>query len=91
MINAGILPLRDKDLPNLFVKTWNEIGNDGFMKMNGDKSFWRFNDEIIIQYVIDHIYGFVERNKDKRFLADNWLKRFEPEDSVLSSFRGYKK
>ena len=91
LINAGILILRDKDLPNLFVKTWNEIDNDKFMKMNEDKSFWRFNDEIIIQYVLDHQYGLVEKNKDKRFVANEWIKRFEPEDSLLSSFRALDK
>jgi len=91
LINAGILPLRDKDLPKMFIRTWNEIDDDKFMKLNNDKSFWRYNDEIIIQYVIDHEYNFIDKKQDKRFLQKEWLNRFEPDDSVLVSFRGWKR
>jgi len=90
LINAGILALRDNNLPNLFIQTWNKIDSDEFLTIKNDRKFWTFNDEIIIQYVIDHIYGFVDKIQGKRFFAEQWLKKFELEDSILGSFRGLK-
>ena len=92
LINAGILSLRDKDLSKLFIKKWEEMKIGNLLKTDQEKKFWqrwKVNDEVIIQYVIDHEYCLV--GKDKKTYMGEWLNRFEPDDSVLINKRAFKK
>jgi hypothetical protein len=65
LINAGILPLRDKTFPNLLIKTWDEMNNGISLKNNTEIEFWqrwKYNDEVVMQYVIDNKYNLCEKD-----------------------------